>query len=157
MCLVNFDGVLKSGTVNTFLIWIIKSRAEHVFESFENIFVLTNLCLWRVIRNVRYEDLNLCRCLCKIFLNKKVPNPPKSSNKLLELKRFAENELPLMLHIRGLQTFLPEGHISYCTTVRGPHTLHNVIVSGYATFYEINKCFVNVLFFHYWQCVFAAG
>ena len=49
--------------------------------------------------------------------------------------------------------------------VRGPHKLlHNssraghmcnAIVSVYVTFYQINKFFVNMLFFHYWQNGFA--
>ena len=43
---------------------------------------------------------------------------------------------------------------SYCTTVRGPDILHNVIFSGYVTFYQINTIFVNILFFHCWQNVF---
>jgi len=51
------------------------------------------------------------------------------------------------VHTRGLQTSLSEGHISYYTTVRGPDVLCNVIVSKYATFYQINKCFVNILYF----------
>jgi len=33
--------------------------------------------------------------------------------------------------------------------VRGPDILHNVIVSGYVTFYQISEFFVNMLFF---QC-----
>jgi len=57
--------------------------------------------------------------------------------------------------VQGLQNFLSEGHISYYTTVRGPDILRNVIVSGYVAFYQINKCFVNKLFFHSWQNVFA--
>ena len=40
----------------------------------------------------------------------------------------------------GLQTFLPEGQISCFVTVRGPDILRNVIVSGYVTFYQIEKC-----------------
>jgi len=47
------------------------------------------------------------------------------------------------------------GHIRHCTTVRGPDILRNVIVTGYPTFYGINKFFVNILFFHYRQNVFA--
>jgi len=31
--------------------------------------------------------------------------------------------------------------------VRGPNILQNVIVSGYVTFYQINKLYVNVSFF----------
>jgi len=38
---------------------------------------------------------------------------------------------------QGLQTFFPEGHISYYTTIRGPDISRNTIVSGYATFYNI--------------------
>ena len=41
------------------------------------------------------------------------------------------------------------------TTVRGPDILRNVIVLGYVTFYRINRFFAKVLFFHYWQNVFA--
>jgi len=51
-----------------------------------------------------------------------------------------------MVYPRGLQTFLSESHY---TTVRGPDILRNRIVSGYITFYEINKFFANTLFFHY--------
>jgi len=45
---------------------------------------------------------------------------------------------------QGLQTSLSQSHY---TTVRGPDILRNRIVSGYVTFYEINKFFVNALFF----------
>jgi len=63
-----------------------------------------------------------------------------------------------MHHVnQDLQTFLPEGRIRYFTTVRGPHILRNVIVSGYVAFYQTNKFFVNTLNFHYWQNVFVAG
>jgi len=55
----------------------------------------------------------------------------------------------MILHVRALQTFLSGGHISYFTTVRGPDVLRNVIVSGYVTIYQINKFFVNKLFFHF--------
>ena len=41
--------------------------------------------------------------------------------------------------------------------VRGPDILHNVIVSGYVTFYQISEFFVNMLFFQCWQNVFALG
>jgi len=43
--------------------------------------------------------------------------------------------------------------MSYYTAVRGQDILRNVIVSGYATFYQINKFFV--LFFRYCQNGFA--
>jgi len=33
--------------------------------------------------------------------------------------------------------------------------LRNVIVSGYVILYQMNKFFVNILFFHRWQNVFA--
>jgi len=48
------------------------------------------------------------------------------------------------------QTILSEDHISFYTPVRGLDILPNVIVLGYVTFYQINKCFVKrLLFFHY--------
>jgi len=49
-------------------------------------------------------------------------------------------------YTRDLQTFLSEGHISYHTTVWGPDSLCKAIVSGYVTFYQINKCS--------WRCYF---
>jgi len=52
----------------------------------------------------------------------------------------------MMIYSRGLQTFLPESHISYFITVRGPDILRNVIVSGYVAFYLTNKFFVNTFF-----------
>jgi len=39
------------------------------------------------------------------------------------------------------------GHISQYTAVRGPDISRNVIVSAYVAFYQINKFFVNILFF----------
>jgi len=53
----------------------------------------------------------------------------------------------------GLFKFFGRGHISYCTTVRGPDILCQVIFSGYVTFYQRNTFFVNT-FFHYWQNAF---
>ena len=38
-------------------------------------------------------------------------------------------------------------HISCYTTVRGPDTLRNAVVSGYVTFYKSNASFVNILLF----------
>jgi len=35
--------------------------------------------------------------------------------------------------------------------------LSNVIVSGCVTFYQIHEFFLNMIFSHYWQNVFAAG
>jgi len=49
----------------------------------------------------------------------------------------------------GLQTFLCDGHISCYTKVQGSNILCNVIVSGYVAFHQVNKLFVNILFFHY--------
>ena len=49
---------------------------------------------------------------------------------------------------------MSEVQISYYTTVRGPLILHNVIVSRYITFYQMNKLFKNISFFQYWQNVF---
>ena len=56
-------------------------------------------------------------------------------------------------YARTIQSFLYEGHTCYYTIVRGPDILHNVNVSRYVTFYQINKCFVNILFFQYSQKV----
>jgi len=53
-----------------------------------------------------------------------------------------------LIYYRCLQTFLSEGHICYYATVRGPDILHNVIVSGYVTFYKVKKNFVIMLSFH---------
>ena len=61
----------------------------------------------------------------------------------------ANRDCLLKLYIRGLQTFLSDGHISYYTIARRPGILRNVIVSGYVTFCQIKKFFVNILFFHY--------
>jgi len=36
--------------------------------------------------------------------------------------------------------------MSCYTTVRGPDILRNVVVSGYATFYQVKKCFVKIMF-----------
>jgi len=54
----------------------------------------------------------------------------------------------------GSPNFFSEGHISYYTTVRGLDILRNVIVLGYFPFYQINKFFVNIWFFHNWQNAF---
>jgi len=54
---------------------------------------------------------------------------------------------------QGLQTFLSEGRISFYITVQGSNILRNKVVSGYATFYQINKFFVK--FVRYWQNGFA--
>jgi len=58
---------------------------------------------------------------------------------------------------RGLQTFLSEGHICCYMISQRPDFLRNVIVSGNVAFHQINKLFVNVLFFHHWQNGFAGG
>jgi len=57
------------------------------------------------------------------------------------------------LYDSGLRTFLSEDHISYFTKFRGPDTLLIAIVSGYATFYQINTYFVKYIIFF----IFAAG
>jgi len=56
---------------------------------------------------------------------------------------------------QGSPKFLGEDHISYCKTVRGPDILRNAIFS--IIFYQINRFFVNILFFHYWQNVLQPG
>jgi len=50
---------------------------------------------------------------------------------------------------QDLQFFLSEVYIGYYTTFQRPDISRNVSVPGYVTFYQINKFFVNVLFFHY--------
>jgi len=52
---------------------------------------------------------------------------------------------------------LGEDHISYCKTVRGSDILRNVIFSGHVPFYQINRFFVNKLFFHCWQNALRPG
>ena len=47
---------------------------------------------------------------------------------------------------QGLQTFLIEGHKNYCTTVPGQDMLRQCDSLGICC-----KCFINILFFHYWQ------
>jgi len=49
--------------------------------------------------------------------------------------------------------FLSEGHTSYYTAVQGWKILCNVIVSGYVTFYQIRKCFVNAFFSLLTECL----
>ena len=44
--------------------------------------------------------------------------------------------------------FLQDGHTSYYTKVQGPDILRNVTVSGYVTFWQINKFFVNMFFYN---------
>ena len=55
--------------------------------------------------------------------------------------------------VQGTQIFT-EGHISYSAEIRRTDIFRNVIVSRYFEFCLINKFFVNVLFFNYWQNVF---
>ena len=71
------------------------------------------------------------------------------------LKKF-RNLVLCILYSISLQPFLSEGNISDFPTVRGSDTSHNVIASGYVAFYQINKLFINILFSHYCQNVFAA-
>jgi len=54
-----------------------------------------------------------------------------------------------LVYSRDLQIFLQECHISCNTTVRRPGILRNVIVSGYVTYYQINKFLVyrSTIFF----------
>ena len=55
---------------------------------------------------------------------------------------------------QGSAKFFEEGHISCCTTVRGPDILCIAIFSRYVILYQFNTFLVNILFFHYWQNVF---
>jgi len=52
----------------------------------------------------------------------------------------------------GLQAFLSNDHIIYFTTVREPDISRNVIVSGYVTFYRINKSFAKYCFLLMTKC-----
>jgi len=55
----------------------------------------------------------------------------------------------------GSPNVLSEGRICYYMIVRGPNFSHNAIFSGKVAFHQINKFFLNVLFFHDWQNGFA--
>ena len=46
--------------------------------------------------------------------------------------------------------------MSFKPIVRGVDIVSNMDVSIDVAFYQINKCFVNILFFHYWYNIFAA-
>jgi len=50
------------------------------------------------------------------------------------------------VYIRGLQTFLLEGHTSGYTTVWGLDILPMTFVSGYVKFWQISKFFLNIFF-----------
>ena len=58
---------------------------------------------------------------------------------------------------QGSPKCLGEDHISYCKIVRGPDILRNVIFSGHVPFYQINRFFVSILFFHYSQNALRPG
>ena len=93
----------------------------------------------------------------RAYLRKSVTTSAASAFPGIESQaRFQTSPHTTSVQNRGLQTFLSEDHTSYYTTVRGPDTLLNVIVSGYVAFYQINKSFVNIFFIHYWQNGFAS-
>jgi len=46
----------------------------------------------------------------------------------------------------GVSKLLCQRAISYYKTAGGPDILRNTIVSGYVTFYQINKCFEYIIF-----------
>jgi len=48
-------------------------------------------------------------------------------------------------------------HVNYYTKIRRPEIFRNAIASGYVVFCQINKFFVNILFFHYFEKALAAG
>jgi len=52
----------------------------------------------------------------------------------------------LLSLVQAFPNFFPEGHISDYTTVRGPDILRQAVVSGYVTFCQISKYFVNIFF-----------
>ena len=64
-------------------------------------------------------------------------------NPTIHFQSKPSNDFPLR---QGLQTFLSNSHITYCTTVWGRDVFRNVILSGYVTFYRINKCFAKYCF-----------
>jgi len=53
---------------------------------------------------------------------------------------------------QGLQTFWSNDHIIYCTIVWGLSIARNLILSGYVTFYRINKCFAQWCFLLMTKC-----
>jgi len=57
----------------------------------------------------------------------------------------------------GLFKFCGRDHISYCTTVRGPDILCNVILYGYVAFYQINTFLQIYYFFIIGKMCFVAG
>ena len=52
----------------------------------------------------------------------------------------------------GFFKFFRGDYISYCTTVRGPDIMRNVIF-GYVTFYQIATFFLNIFFSSLAKCV----
>jgi len=62
------------------------------------------------------------------------------------------------IHIdQGSPKFLGEDHKAIAKQFEGPIILRNVIFSGHVPFYQINRFFVNILFFHYWQNALRPG
>jgi len=62
---------------------------------------------------------------------------------------FSGSYISVVSSDQGFPNFFSEGHISSYARCRGRGILRNVIVSEYLTFCQINKLFVNTLFFHY--------
>jgi len=78
----------------------------------------------------KVTTLSLFECSCGVL----------GSTRDISLLKYAMFSLE-----QGSPNFLSEGHVIYYTTVREPDLLRNMIVSGYVTSYQINKCFVNIL------------
>ena len=87
---------------------------------------------------------------------------PVTCRKLCRIEHFTKKSIQTvvcksLIYSRAFQTFLPESHISCSTAIRRQDILRNVIVSGCVIFYQIYKCFINILLFNYWQNACAAG
>jgi len=69
----------------------------------------------------------------------------RSSNNCFQSSVFMMSAFKSLFNTSLSYILLNEGHMSYFSTVRGPDILHNVIVSGNVTFYQMNKFFVITL------------
>jgi len=61
-------------------------------------------------------------------------------------RRIEDSATATWVYTRGLHFFAREPHKLLYNSSRARHSM---IVSGYVTFCQINKCFVNMLLFHY--------
>jgi len=113
---------------------------------------------WQCKRSKR-ECGGVLGCLCLLIINHEVNQQRVRGawQRYLTMGNYsclrARLRRVVLTASQGSPHFLTEGHRSYYTTVRRPDILRNVIVSEYVKIYQINKNFLNVLFFHYWQNV----